>query len=94
MGLEGQRLVLNPRKSSLYAELRREPRREGLSTIEAAALTLSRIEQRPEIEAVLRASFTRMLERYRAAKSQNALGDRATKEAAPKSARGFRRKRR
>ena len=74
--LKAKRLVLNPRRSSLYAELRREPRREGLSTIEAAALTLSRIEQRPEIETVLRASFVRMLARYRSAQSQGALGDR------------------
>ncbi len=92
--LKAKRLVLNPRKSSLYAELRREPRREGLSTIEAAALTLSRIERRPQIETVLRASFTRMLERYRSAKSQNLLGERATKDAAPRNVRGFRRKRR
>ena len=45
--LKAKRLVLNPRRSSLYGGLRREPRREGLSTIEAAALTLSRMEQRP-----------------------------------------------
>ncbi len=92
--LKAKRLVLNPRKASLYAELRREPRREGLSTIEAAALTISRIEQRPEIETVLRASFARMLERYRTAQSQNAFGERATKESAPRSTRNFRRKRR
>ncbi len=39
--LKAKRLVLNPRGSSLYGQLRREPRREGLSTIEAAALTLA-----------------------------------------------------
>jgi tRNA-uridine aminocarboxypropyltransferase len=75
--LKAKRLVLNPRRSSLYGGLRREPRREGLSTIEAAALTLSRLEQRPEIETALRASFALMLVRYRSAQSQGALGDRA-----------------
>jgi DTW domain-containing protein YfiP len=73
--LKAKRLVLNPRRASLYGELRREPRREGLSTIEAAALALSRIEQRPDIETALRASFANMLERYRRARSQGALGD-------------------
>ena len=73
--LKAKRLVLNPRQSSLYGKLRREPRREGLSTIEAAALTLSRIEQRPEIETAMRASFARMLARYRSARSQGGVGD-------------------
>src|SRR5208283_3356703 len=73
--LKAKRLVLNPRGSSLYGQLRREPRREGLSTIEAAALTLARMEQRPEIETTLRASFARMLERYRLALSRGDLND-------------------
>jgi hypothetical protein len=73
--LKAKRLVLNPRRSSLYGQLRREPRREGLSTIEAAALALGRMEQRPDIEAALRESFARMLERYRSAKANGALGD-------------------
>ena len=55
--LKANRLVLNPRRSSLYGQLRREPRREGLSTIEAAALTLGRMEQRPEIETSLAREF-------------------------------------
>jgi DTW domain-containing protein len=43
----------------------REPRRDGLSTIEAAAMLLSRLEARPEIEAALTASFERLLTCYR-----------------------------
>jgi len=73
--LKAKRLVLNPRRSSLYGQLRREPRREGLSTIESAALTLGRMEQRPEIETSLRASFARMLERYRLALLRGELND-------------------
>ena len=66
--LKGKRLVLTPRQPSLYGRIRREPRPEGLSTLEAAALVLSRLERRPEIEATLTASFERMLARYRASR--------------------------
>jgi DTW domain-containing protein YfiP len=63
--LKCRRLVLNPKRPSLYGRLRREPRREGLSTLEAAALALSRLEGRPEIEERMLAGFARLLERYR-----------------------------
>ncbi len=65
--LKGRRLALNPNNPSLYGKLRREPRREALSTIEAAALTLARIERKPEIEKALGGFFAIMLEKYRAA---------------------------
>ena len=64
--LKGKRVALNPRKPSLYGSLRREPRREGLSTIEAAGLLLSRLEKRPEIETRLTENFQKMLARLRA----------------------------
>ena len=64
--LKGKRIALNPHRPSLYGKLRREPRREGLSTIEAAGLLLARLETRPEIETTLSATFARMIERYRA----------------------------
>lgn len=63
--LKCRRLVLNPKRPSLYGRLRREPRREGLSTLEAAALALARLEGRPEIEERMLAGFARLLERYR-----------------------------
>lgn len=44
-----QRLVLVPARGSLYGKVRREPRRECLSTLEAAAHTLSFLEHKPEI---------------------------------------------
>jgi DTW domain-containing protein len=65
--LKGRRLALNPHNPSLYSKLRREPRREALSTIEAAALTLARIERKPEIEKALGGFFAIMLDKYRAA---------------------------
>jgi DTW domain-containing protein YfiP len=64
--LKCKRIVLGPRRPSRYGKLRREPRRDGLSTIEAAAMLLGRLERKPEIEATLIASFERLLARYRA----------------------------
>jgi DTW domain-containing protein len=64
--LKCRRIILGPWQPSRYGRLRREPRRDGLSTIEAAAMLLSRLENRPEIEAALNASFEKMLAGYRA----------------------------
>jgi DTW domain-containing protein YfiP len=63
--LKCRRVVLGPRRPSRYGRLRREPRRDGLSTIEAAGMLLSRLERRPDIEETLVASFERMLDRVR-----------------------------
>src|SRR6201747_3110397 len=68
--LKCQRVILGPAKPSLYGKLRREPRRDGLSTIEAAAMLLSALEKRPDIEATLNASFERMLAKYREAQAK------------------------
>lgn len=63
--LKCQRVILNPAAPSRYGRLRREPRKDGLSTIEAAATILSSLENRPDIAETLNASFERMLTRYR-----------------------------
>jgi DTW domain-containing protein YfiP len=63
--LKCQRVILNPRQPSRYGRLRREPRSDGLSTIEAAAILFAGLEKRPEIASALNASFERMLARYR-----------------------------
>jgi DTW domain-containing protein YfiP len=63
--LKCQRIVLGPKRRSRYGRLRREPRSDGLSTLEAAAMLLTRLEDKPEIEATLIASFERLLARYR-----------------------------
>ena len=62
--LKCQRVILGPKRPSRYGQLRREPRRDGLSTIEAAGMLLARLEKRPEIAEALNASFERMLARY------------------------------
>jgi tRNA-uridine aminocarboxypropyltransferase len=64
--LKCKRVVLGPKRPSRYGRLRREPRKDGLSTIEAAAMLMARLERKPEIEATLNASFERLLARYRA----------------------------
>ncbi|HUC71743.1 MAG TPA: tRNA-uridine aminocarboxypropyltransferase [Stellaceae bacterium] len=59
--LKLRRLVLDPQQPSHYNRVRREPRREALSTIEAAALLLSRIDGRPEIEVAMNAALDRLI---------------------------------
>ncbi|KPG01038.1 hypothetical protein IP86_06125 [Rhodopseudomonas sp. AAP120] len=63
--LKCQRVILDPQAPSRYGKLRKEPRRDGLSTLEAAALLLSRLQNRPDIETTLLAAFDRMLARFR-----------------------------
>jgi hypothetical protein len=63
--LKCRRLALNPKQPSRYGKLRREPRREGLSTLEATALALARLGRQPEIETALGLSFARLLSAYR-----------------------------
>jgi len=63
--LKCKRVVLGPKRPSRYGALRREPRSDGLSTIEAAAMLLARLERKPEIETALHATFERLLARYR-----------------------------
>jgi DTW domain-containing protein len=72
--LKCRRVILRPRRPSRYGKLRRAPRRDGLSTIEAAAMLVSRLEARPEIEASLTASFERLIARYRLAQSARSRG--------------------
>src|SRR6516162_11202671 len=72
--LKCKRIVLGPKRPSRYGRLRREPRSDGLSTLEAAAMLLARLEDKPEIEATLIASFERLLARYRALHPGSAAG--------------------
>jgi len=75
--LKCQRIILGPKRPSRYGQLRREPRRDGLSTIEAAAMLLSSLEKRPDIAEMLHVSFERMLAKYR--KAQSVLPELAPK---------------
>src|ERR1700719_838479 len=87
--LKCQRVILGPPHPSRYGQLRREPRRDGLSTIEAAAMLLGSLEKRPDSAATLHGSFERMLAKYREA--QSVLPELAPK---PKPKRDYRRRKR
>jgi len=67
--LKCRRVILGPTRPSRYGKLRKEPRKDGLATIEAVGLLLSRLEKRPEIENALGAGFERLLTKYRALKA-------------------------
>jgi DTW domain-containing protein YfiP len=84
--LKCRRIVLGPKRPSRYGKLRREPRRDGLSTIEAAGMLLSRLEHKPQIEEALNQSFEKLLARYRETTPAEA--------GAPKPRRDFRRRNR
>jgi DTW domain-containing protein YfiP len=87
--LKCQRVILGPAHPSRYGKLRREPRQDGLSTIEAAAMLLAAVEKRPDIAETLHGSFERMLAKYREA--QSTLPELAPK---PKPKRDYRRRKR
>lgn len=65
--LKTNRAVLKPFKPSVYGKLRREPRLESLSTLEAVALSLSIIENNSDIFEAMCAPFIEFLEHYRKA---------------------------
>jgi DTW domain-containing protein len=88
--LKCQRIILGPRRPSLYGQLRREPRRDGLATIEAAAMLIAGLEKQPDIAGTLNASFERMLARYR---EVQATSPELVPRPAPRQKRDFRRRR-
>ena len=67
--LKARRLLLVPEKRSLYGKLRKEPRRESVSTLEACAQCLDYLGEDPDISASLMQAFARLLEKYKALKS-------------------------
>jgi DTW domain-containing protein len=89
--LKCQRVILGPRRPSRYGELRREPRRDGLSTIEAAGMLLAALGKRPDIAETLNASFERMLARFR---EVQATDPEIAPRPKPRPKRDFRRRKR
>ena len=60
--LKLHRLVLHPPRPARFAHLRREPRREALSTLEAAALVLRHLEPTPAAADALLAALDRLID--------------------------------
>ena len=75
--LKMRRLVLNPQHKSRYGGIRREPRREALSTLEAVALLLKHLGGGPEIEAVLLGALDRLIAEARP--SRHPAGERVSR---------------
>lgn len=63
--LKLHRLVLNPTSKSLYGKLRKEPRPDSVSTIEAVAMSLEYLEPKLNADRVLLRPFCSLLEKYR-----------------------------
>ncbi len=59
------RVVLNPREPSIYGKLRKEPRREYVSTLEAVADVLPALGEPEEVRSQLRRAMRTMVQRAR-----------------------------
>ena len=64
--LKCRRLVLQPPRASLYGRLRKEPRADSVSTIEAAAYTLAALDHDPSLADKILPPFKLLLEKARA----------------------------
>ena len=63
--LKLRRAILVPRAPSLYGKLRKEPRKECLSTMESVAAVLEELGERPEVGQHLKHLFAQLLQRRR-----------------------------
>jgi DTW domain-containing protein len=63
--LKLRRIVIHPDFRSAYGDARKEPRRESISTLEAAAFALERLEGMPGLRETLTAPFAELLRRWR-----------------------------
>jgi DTW domain-containing protein len=63
--LKLKRIALSPKRRSLYGNLRREPRRECLSTIESIAEALEALGENPAVGDALRGHFVDLLRKFR-----------------------------
>lgn len=64
--LKLNRIVLTPQKRSLYGRLRKEPRKESLSTIESVSQALELLGEPQTLQSTLLAPFQTLLERFQA----------------------------
>ena len=70
--LKCRRLVLQPPRPSLYGNLRKEPRRDSVATIEAAAYTLAALDHDATLAEKILPPFRLLLERARATRKDPA----------------------
>jgi DTW domain-containing protein len=67
--LKLRRLVINPDFRSAYGTIRKEPRRESVSTLEAGAFALARLNHDPKMQGRLTAAFDTLLTRWKAGRA-------------------------
>ncbi len=63
--LKLRRIVLDIGRPSRYGRLRKEPRRDSVSTLEAAGFLLSALDRNPDLNLAMGRSMERLLSRYR-----------------------------
>ena len=76
--LKLSRMTLRPKEPSIYGSLRPEPRRDYVSTLEAAGAALTALGEPPEVEAELRRVFRTLVQRCRDARKSTAGHSRPT----------------
>lgn len=81
--LKCRRIVLNPSFTSMYGQARKEPRRDSVSTLEAAAFLLSRLERDAGILDRALAPFALLLKKVRAPRPRPPRPGDAPASAAP-----------
>ncbi len=69
--LKLQRLVVSPIRPSLYGRLRKEPKKQALSSLESVAFTLEVLESSPSLKDKLLTHFESFLSRAKAAGVKN-----------------------
>jgi DTW domain-containing protein len=70
--LKLKRIVIQPKAPSLYGKLRKEPRKEAISTLESVALVLGALDpEGKKIQPHLLDAFQRMLQAHRDRKIKN-----------------------
>ena len=83
--LKLKRIVLQPRSPSRYKELRKEPRRECLSTIESVACALRGLSENPAIPNELELVFQKLLDKKRTAVREAKEARKAARATPPPS---------
>ncbi|SMH56966.1 tRNA-uridine aminocarboxypropyltransferase [Azospirillum agricola] len=78
--LKCRRIVLHPNFRSLYGQARKEPRRESVSTLEAGAFVLSRLEGEPAILDRALKPFSLLLKKIRAPRPRPVLPPRTAED--------------
>jgi len=63
--LKLKRLVIEPKQKSLYGKIRKEPKKQCLSTIESATIALKDLEKNTDYIKILFSTFEKLLEKIK-----------------------------